>query len=228
MVVMESPPCSLHRPTCPDKVVEPHVRACVKTCWKQFNGRRHFSRERPTQSEIWKRPEVLAPMTDSRMLLVKGPLYRFARTDRNKDTHSTNHQLCDVSSRYIAHALSTKSVTKAWHRRIRNQTRLACCSIDVPPHPMPELLRALQKQLDEDGVELHCFSAGPTDDERELIDSEWCETESERSSTTTSGETCWILCKSVQGQQLEMDWVMRQKVSAKVYPTRPRGTGQPA
>ena len=114
------------------------------------------------------------------MLHVKGPLYLFARTDRNKDTNSTNHQLCDVSSRYIAHALSTESVTKAWlHRRIRNQTRLACCSIDVPPHPMPELLRALQKQLDEDGVELHCFSAGPTDDERELIDSEWCETENE-------------------------------------------------
>ena len=39
-----------------------------------------------------------------------------------------------------------------------------------------EILRALQKQLDEDGVELHSFSAGtagPTNDEPGLIDSEW-------------------------------------------------------
>ena len=80
---------------------------------------------------------------------------------------------------------------------------------------MPEVLKALQKQRGEDGVEPHTFSAGPTNDEPELIEIEWCEAENEIIYDDAKGDEL-IPAQVRADQQLEMDWVIRQKVFVKM------------
>ena len=82
------------------------------------------------------------------------------------------------------------------------------------PHLVPELLRALQKQLDEDGVELQSFSACHPHNEPELIDSERCEGKNEINHDDVKGDELNFV--DVRAGQLEMDWVMRQKVFVRV------------
>ena len=66
-----------------------------------------------------------------------------------------------------------------------------------PPQLMPQVLGAL---LDEDRVELHIFSEGPTDDELELI----------------GQDDFRILRKSVRARNWRWTGVMRQKVIVNV------------
>ena len=117
-------------------------------------------------SESWKLLDKQAPITDPRLYLVSDPMYRLGtvsnKTHRNK-AHTRQTISWMTSSRHIAHVLSTNIATNhELHRRLRIQAdgRL------VPPHQMPKILRALQKQLDEDGVKIHSFSEVPTNHER--------------------------------------------------------------
>ena len=104
--------------------------------------------------------EVHALKKDSRVFLLKGPTYRFgmeSQTNRNK-AHIRQTISWMTSGRRIAHILCTRRT------RIKPDGRVATA---MSPFASD------QKQLGEDGVALHSFSAGSLQDEPELIESEW-------------------------------------------------------